>query len=100
MSDFWIINADLLTINAYNLQVNDTNGTRTPAETKKIVDRQLKLAEKWRRRGQKLDIDTKIATRNTNNMISRETRQFVKDEVPYTDTNVNGDIDISNTSIF
>lgn len=100
ISDFWIINADLLTINAYNLQVNDTNGTRTPAETKKIVDRQLKLAEKWRRRGQKLDIDTKIATRNTNNMISKETRQFVKDEVPYTDTNVNGDIDISNTSIF
>lgn len=56
VSDYFDIQADLLQMNAYNLQ---SNSTLNKAEREKIVKKQMKIVELFRKISNKVAIDTK-----------------------------------------
>ena len=58
MNDFFTVQADLLTMNAYNLQHNNT---LDPDEKSDIVEKQMKIAEGFRKVANKFTIDYKKA---------------------------------------
>lgn len=77
ISDFFAIQADLLQMNAYNVQAN---ATMDKEERKKIVDKQLAIVERFRDYSNKLAIDSKQAEVNASREVQQSERKYKLDD--------------------
>ena len=84
-SEYYADQADMLQMNALAIQANSTIN---PAERKKIYDKQMKLAEKYRARANRLDIDYTLAKKNAEKLANDEAKKFKAEEVQ-DDNNIN-----------
>lgn len=84
-SEYYADQADMLQMNALAIQANSTIN---PAERKKIYDKQMKLAEKYRARANRLDIDYALAKKNAEKLANDEAKKFKAEEVQ-DDNNIN-----------
>lgn len=82
VSDFWAVQADLLEMNAYQLQYNDTLDVD---EKKKIMDKQLKIAAKWKARANKWSVDYTTSKKNAEKMSSDEVKKYTVSDIDYVD---------------
>lgn len=90
MSDYYADQADMLQMNAMNLQYRSD----LPEDQKKaIIAKQMKLVEKNRKRANELSIDYSVAKKNAEKLSNDEAKKFKADEVQ-------SDEDISYASIF
>ena len=72
-SDYWACQADLIEMNAYELQFNNT---MDPDKKKEIVEKQLKIASRYKARANRWSIDSKIATKNAEKISADEAKKF------------------------
>ena len=83
VSDFFDIQADLLQMNAYNVE---NNSTKTDEEKEKIVSKQLKIVELFRKMANKIAINSKKAEVDTSKDIEKSNKKMklsdVADELP------------------
>lgn len=88
--DYCTVQADMLEMNAYQLQYNNNIDEE---RRKKVYDKQMKIAAKFRKIANKFSIDNAVATKNANNMVQQDQRQYNSDELAneYVE---NGDSDI------
>lgn len=94
-SDYWAAQADLLEMNAYQLQYNNTMDLD---RKKKIIDKQLKIAAKWRTRANKWSVDYTTSKKNAENMSNVEAKKFAASDINYNSNEPT--IDPSNSVIF
>ena len=80
MSDYYQMQADFLAMNITNLQYN-TN--LTDEEKKRIIDRQKKQMDKFRKRANDLSIDINNSTNASDKLSSEESRKFTASEIDY-----------------
>lgn len=78
VSDYFDIQADLLQMNAYNLEHNSTKDTEDKA---KVINKQLKLVELFRSIANKLSISNKNSEVKTTKEIVNNDKKFKSDEV-------------------
>ena len=85
LSESLEIQAQLIEANAYNLQYS-TNSNLDDEKKKKVVNRQLKIAEKLKYWGNKISIDNKKAKKQASDMVADDTKQKtiddIKDQLP------------------
>lgn len=72
-SDWFALQADMLEVNAYNLQYNDTI---SPEDRKKIYDRQMKEVQRFRRYANVLDLDYKASHRKATKMAENDDKNI------------------------
>lgn len=89
-SDFFAIQADLLQMNAYNVEANATIDSE---KRKQIVEKQMKIVDSFRDYSNKLAIDSKQCEVNASREIQSSEKKFKLDD----DKNI-VDTDISQTS--
>ena len=94
-SDYWAAQADLLEMNAYQLQYNSTMDLD---RKKKIIDKQLKIAAKWRTRANKWSVDYTTSKKNAENISTVEAKKFAISDIDYNSNEPT--IDPSNSVIF
>lgn len=80
VSDYWAVQADLLEMNAYQLQYNSTFDVD---DKKRIIDKQLKVAAKWKARSNKWSVDYTVTKKNAEKMASSEAKKFVVSDLNY-----------------
>lgn len=78
VSDYFDAQADLLQMNAYNIEHNEL---RSPEEREKIVKKQLKIVELFRKISNKLAIDNKESEARATKEIVNNNKKFKTDEV-------------------
>lgn len=79
MSDYFEMQADLLEINAYNIQNNNSNFSRE--EKKSIANKQMAIATRFRKISDSLAVDAKSAEVKATKEISSSNKKFKADEV-------------------
>jgi len=79
ISDYFETQADLLEINAYNVQNNNSNFTKE--EKKSIASKQMAIATRFRKISDTLAIDAKSAEVKATKEISSSNKKFKADEV-------------------
>ena len=78
MADYYQIQADFLDMNITNLQYN-TN--LSDDEKRRIIERQKKQVEKFRKRANDLSIDVNVSTKSSDKLSTDEARTFKADEI-------------------
>lgn len=94
ISDYFDVQADLLQINAYNLQNAEAPMKKTDKE--RIVKKQLKIVQLFRTVANKLSIDTKQSEKSASKDISTPINKLKTDEI----SNEMPDSAASSTSLF
>jgi len=90
VSDFFAVQADLLTMNAYNVQHNET---LDPAERDEIYEKQMAIATKFRNISNKFNIEEKRAEVSATKDIENTGKKYKLDD----DANIVADEDDNNS---
>lgn len=80
ISDFFAVQADLLQMNMYNVQYNES---LSDEEKKKIMDKQLKIADKFRKYSNKFNIDNTTARKAAKNAIDDDNKKCTAKDIGY-----------------
>lgn len=80
VSDFFAVQADLLQMNMYNVQYNES---LSEAEKKKIMDKQSKIADKFRKYSNKFNIDNTTARKAAKNAIDEDNKKCTVKDIGY-----------------
>lgn len=83
ISDFFDVQADLLQMNAYNIEHNET---RDIEERKDIAEKQIKISELFRNIAKKIAVDSKQAEAKSVNDTSRENKKLKIDDLSSEET--------------
>jgi len=78
VSDYFDIQADLLQMNAHSLEYNTE---KDPDEKKRIIAKQMKIVEMFRKIANKLSINNKQSEVNTTKEIVNNTKKYRSDEI-------------------
>lgn len=73
ISDYFAVQAELLEMNAYKLQYNSTTDE---ASRKKIYDKQMKIANKFRKWSNKFSIDYNVTKKEVNDQLENDSRKY------------------------
>ena len=92
ISDFFEVQADLLQMNAYNVEANSSIN---PEERKEIADKQIAIADKFRTIANKVQIDAKQADVKASRDIEANQRKYKVDDLVNQDIEDNGDEGVS-----
>lgn len=87
ISDYYAQQAQLLEMNAYQLQYNSELDEN---EKKKIFDKQMRIAARWKETARKFDVDYKNAKKQAEETANSEAQQYSYDDTGYND-NQSGD---------
>lgn len=87
VSDYYAQQAQLLEMNAYQIQYNSELDEE---EKKRIFDKQMKIAAKWREMSRRFDVDYKNAKKQAEDTANDEAQQYSHDDTGYND-NESGD---------
>ncbi len=82
-SDTYLAQATLIEMNAMQLQYNTSID---PEKRKKIFDKQMKIAEKYRNKANKYNVDYTVAKKTSERMIEDENKQFRATDLGITST--------------
>jgi len=82
ISDYYAQQAQLLEMNAYQLQYNTELDEE---EKKKIFDKQMRIAAKWRETARRFDVDYKNAKKQAEDTANSEAQQYSYDDTGYND---------------
>lgn len=95
LSDALAVQAQLIEANAYNLQYS-TNSTLDEDNKKKVVEKQLKIAEKLKNWSNKISIDSNKAKKQAAVMVADDSKQKtiddIKDQLPPDIVDKSGDL--------
>ena len=80
MSDYYATQADLIEMNAYKVQYNNS---LTDEEKKKVFDKQMKMVTKFRKRSNGLNIDYNISKASSTKLDKEEAKKFKADDIDY-----------------
>lgn len=86
ISDFWAVQADMLEMNAYQLQYSETMDVD---KKKSIIEKQLKIANKWKARANKWSVDYTISKKNAEKIASDEVKKYTTSDIDYINNNDN-----------
>ena len=92
ISDFFEVQADLLQMNAYNVEANSSIN---PEERKEIADKQIAIADKFRTIANKVQIDAKQSDVKASRDIEANQRKYKVDDLVNQDIDDNGDEGVS-----
>ena len=92
ISDFFEVQADLLQMNAYNVEANSSIN---PEERKEIADKQISIADKFRTIANKVQIDAKQSDVKASRDIEANQRKYKVDDLVNQDIDDNGDEGVS-----
>ena len=92
ISDFFEVQADLLQMNAYNVEANSSINTE---ERKEIADKQIAIADKFRTIANKVQIDAKQSDVKASRDIEANQRKYKVDDLVNQDIDDNGDEGVS-----
>lgn len=92
ISDFFEVQADLLQMNAYNVEANSSIN---PEERKEIADKQIAIADKFRTIANKVQIDAKQSDVKASRGIEANQRKYKVDDLVNQDIDDNGDEGVS-----
>lgn len=92
ISDFFEVQADLLQMNAYNVEANSSIN---PEERKEIADKQITIADKFRTIANKVQIDAKQSDVKASRDIEANQRKYKVDDLVNQDIDDNGDEGVS-----
>ena len=92
ISDFFEVQADLLQMNAYNVEANSSIN---PEERKEIADKQIAIADKFRTIANKVQIDAKQSDVKASRDIEANQRKYKVDDLVNQDIEDNGDEGVS-----
>lgn len=92
ISDFFEVQADLLQMNAYNVEANTSIN---PEERKEIADKQIAIADKFRTIANKVQIDAKQSDVKASRDIEANQRKYKVDDLVNQDIDDNGDEGVS-----
>ena len=80
VSDYFDLQADLLRINAYNLEYN-SNKNMTPEKKKKIISKQLSIADNFSKLANAFEVTANESERSANKEIISSNKRYKADEV-------------------
>lgn len=92
ISDFFEVQADLLQMNAYNVEANSSIN---PEERKEIADKQIAIADKFRTIANKVQIDAKQSDVKASRDIEANQRKYKVDDLVNQGIDDNGDEGVS-----
>lgn len=92
ISDFFEVQADLLQMNAYNVEANSSIN---PEDRKEIADKQIAIADKFRTIANKVQIDAKQSDVKASRDIEANQRKYKVDDLVNQDIDDNGDEGVS-----
>ena len=92
IADFFEVQADLLQMNAYNVEANSSIN---PEERKEIADKQIAIADKFRTIANKVQIDAKQSDVKASRDIEANQRKYKVDDLVNQDIDDNGDEGVS-----
>lgn len=96
ISDYFESNAELLEMNAYEIQYRSD---LDPDRRQEIYDKQMKIAAKWRQRAQRTSIDYKRAKKAAEEDIKEEKKKFTASDINYNGNDETGTDDVSVSSV-
>ena len=96
MSDYYANQADLIELNAYKIQYNNSLDDK---EKKKIYDKQMKKVNVFRKRSNSLNIDYNISKASSDKLSKSEAKKFKSEDINYDVTDSNDDT-INKSSLF
>ena len=86
ISDYYIVQAELLEMNAYQLQYNNTVDVE---KRKQIFDKQMKIVAKWRNKANKYNVDYTTSKKAAANLSNQEAKQYTVGELDNYNPNAN-----------
>ena len=96
ISDYYTTQAELLEMNAYQLQYNNTIDVD---RKKKIFDKQMKIANKFRNKANKYNVDYTTSKKAAADLSNREARDYTINDLDNYNPNAN-EHDYSNSVLF
>lgn len=96
ISDFYTTQAELLEMNAHQLQYNNTIDVD---RRRKIYDKQMKIADKFRNKANKFNVDYTSSRKIANDIANKEAREYTIKDLDNYNPNMEN-IDISNSILF
>lgn len=96
ISDFYTTQAELLEMNACQLQYNNTIDVD---RRRKIYDKQMKIADKFRNKANKFNVDYTSSRKIANDIANKEAREYTIKDLDNYNPNMEN-IDISNSILF
>ena len=96
ISDYYATQADLIELNAYKVQYNNNLSDK---DKKKIYEKQMNTANKFRKRSNGLNIDYNLSKTNSENLVKTTAKKFKAEDLDYDETQSEEDA-MNNSSLF